>query len=538
MEGKRLGGRYEIIQRVGGGGMAVVYLAIDQMLERRVAVKVMNDSLSHDQDFIRRFHREAKAAGSLSHPNVVNVYDVGREGDTHYMVMELIKGTSLMETIESRGFIPAEETAHIAIQILEGLGHAHENGIVHRDVKPHNIMATHDGRYKVMDFGVSRLARASTITQTGSVMGSVHYFSPEQAKGAETSSASDLYSLGVVLYEMVTGRLPFDSDEAIAIALKHLQQPVPDPRTIRPELPEPLCQVIFRAMEKDPQDRYQSAQEMIADLKAFLGGQPLGATSAPAAAGGVWERERDQGTGHQNPPEEWEQETVSRKTDPLMESRLTGRKGKKRSGKKRWILAVAAALLLLAGISYGLLGDFQESAAEDGYPEGEETENGGAGSEEPDEEAVNPDDSADSSEPAPGEGSSSPGSPGSSDSSQTPSQQEEPDEYDWWVDKPQGYNENSSFRNINKTGSRGNYNVSLNTSVEGQFSYEVFVSDGKGKRKIKTGQVPVPYSEEEYTAVSFGVSVPAEEIPSRGLIKIVIFSSAADEVEHLLEQWD
>ncbi|PTM57579.1 protein kinase domain-containing protein [Desmospora activa] len=316
MEGSVLGGRYEILERLGGGGMATVYLALDQALERRVAVKVMNDSLSHDQGFIKRFHREAKAAGSLSHPNVVNVYDVDSEEDIYYIVMELVKGKSLMELIEERGSLPASEAAQIAIQVLEGLEHAHENGIVHRDIKPHNIMVNDKGRFKVTDFGISRVSKASTITQTGSVIGTVHYFSPEQAKGKETNSTSDLYSVGIVLYEMVTGTIPFDGEEAIGIALQHLQDPVPDPRAIQPDIPESFCQIIYRAMEKDPKDRFQTAQEMIVSLQHFLynhtsGSYPfplMGENSAAAAEGKNYQTPAPywwNPNGQQTPPPYW-----------------------------------------------------------------------------------------------------------------------------------------------------------------------------------------------------------------------------------------
>ena len=188
--------------------MAVVYKAMDTALGRHVAVKVMNDSLSHDEDFIRRFDREARAAGSLSHPNVVHVFDVGREGHIHYIVMEYIEGASLMDLIQKKGRIPAEEAAQIAAQVCDGLAHAHGKGIVHRDLKPHNVMCTLDGQYKLADFGISRTTGLSTITKTGFVMGSVHYFSPEQARGNQVSVRSDLYSLGVTLYEMVTRSAP------------------------------------------------------------------------------------------------------------------------------------------------------------------------------------------------------------------------------------------------------------------------------------------------------------------------------------------
>ncbi len=244
MEGRKLGGRYEILYRVGGGGMAVVYKAKDLLLNRYVAIKVMNESLSNDTEFIRRFSREAQAAASLSHPNVVNVYDVGREGHIHYIVMEYVEGPTLKEYIQENGPLPPEDAVHIASQICDALAHAHDNQIIHRDIKPHNILLGKNGRVKVTDFGIARAATSSTITQTGSVMGSVHYFSPEQARGGVIGEKSDLYSLGIVMYEMVTGELPFDGDSAIGIALKHLQEPVVAPRELRPETGAPECEAV------------------------------------------------------------------------------------------------------------------------------------------------------------------------------------------------------------------------------------------------------------------------------------------------------
>ncbi|MGA9175168.1 MAG: Stk1 family PASTA domain-containing Ser/Thr kinase, partial [Thermoactinomyces sp.] len=263
MEGKKLGGRYEIVSRVGGGGMAVVYKAKDLLLNRYVAIKVLSDSLSNDSEFIRRFSREAQAAASLSHPNIVNVYDVGKDHYTHYIVMELVEGPTLKQYIQERGPLPAQEAAAIAIQICDGLAHAHENQIVHRDIKPHNILLGANGRAKVTDFGIARAASSSTITQEGSVMGSVHYFSPEQARGGVIGEKSDLYSLGIVLYEMLTGRLPFDGDSAISIALKHLQEIPEDPRSINPNIPDALAEIIMRALDKDPNKRFGSAREMM-----------------------------------------------------------------------------------------------------------------------------------------------------------------------------------------------------------------------------------------------------------------------------------
>lgn len=266
-----MGGRYQIIQHVGGGGMAKVYKAKDTILDRFIAIKVMNESLSHDLDFVRRFIQEAQATAKLSHPNIVNVYDAGREGQTYFMVMEYVEGPTLKKWIRSRGVVSPKEAISIAMQICDGLAHAHANGIVHRDIKPQNIIAAPDGRMKVTDFGISRILRSSsTLTKTGTVMGSVHYFSPEQARGYDIGFPSDLYSLGVVLYEMVTGKVPFDGDENIGIALKHVQEPVPDPRNFNPDLPDELCRVICKALEKDPSHRYQSAQEMKRALQQVL----------------------------------------------------------------------------------------------------------------------------------------------------------------------------------------------------------------------------------------------------------------------------
>lgn len=267
MEGKKLGGRYEIVSRVGGGGMAVVYKAKDVLLNRYVAIKVLSESLSNDSEFIRRFSREAQAAASLSHPNIVNVYDVGRDHFTHYIVMELVEGPTLKQYIQDRGPLPVQEAATIAVQICDGLAHAHENQIVHRDIKPHNILLGPNGRAKVTDFGIARAASSSTITQQGSVMGSVHYFSPEQARGGVIGEKSDLYSLGIVLYEMLTGRIPFDGDSAISIALKHLQETPEDPRKYNSNIPDNVAEIVMRALSKNPEERFESARDMMKNIQ-------------------------------------------------------------------------------------------------------------------------------------------------------------------------------------------------------------------------------------------------------------------------------
>ncbi|MFD1426625.1 Stk1 family PASTA domain-containing Ser/Thr kinase [Kroppenstedtia sanguinis] len=270
VEGRKLGGRYEVISRIGGGGMAVVYKARDVLLNRHVAIKVLNESLSNDAEFVKRFSREAQAAASLSHPNVVNVYDVGQENYTHYIVMELVEGPTLKEYIQQYSPLTPEEIVSIASQICDALAHAHENQIVHRDVKPHNILLGYNGRAKVTDFGIARASTSSTITQAGSVMGSVHYFSPEQARGGLIGHKSDIYSLGVVLYEMVTGRLPFDGDSAISIAMKHLQDSAEDPAELNPDVPPEIHRIIRKAMEKEPDQRFETALEMKQELDAVF----------------------------------------------------------------------------------------------------------------------------------------------------------------------------------------------------------------------------------------------------------------------------
>ncbi|KQL44236.1 serine/threonine protein kinase [Brevibacillus choshinensis] len=270
MEGQRLGGRYQLEARVGGGGMAIVYKAKDLILNRPVAVKVLRSQFGTDEDFVNRFRREAQAVASLSHPNVVGVYDVGQEGDTHYMVMEYIEGYTLKEVIIQRGALPVEEAVRIAEQICDALDHAHQNQIIHRDIKPHNIMIGKNGRVKVTDFGIARAVTSTTITHTNAMLGSVHYFSPEQARGGITGEKSDIYSLGIVLYEMVTGELPFSGDSPISVALKHLQEPLPEPRQVNPAIPQSVENVILKALVKDPFLRYSSAREMLEDLETCL----------------------------------------------------------------------------------------------------------------------------------------------------------------------------------------------------------------------------------------------------------------------------
>ena len=270
--GKIIGNRYEILEEVGLGGMATVYKAKDHVLNRLVAVKVLKDEFTTDTDFIKRFNTEAQAAASLSHPNIVSIYDVGHEDENnlYYIVMELVQGKTLKEIINSEGILSWKWAVNIAMQIASALELAHKNGIVHRDIKPHNIIITEDGIAKVTDFGIAKAVSNSTITAFGTTIGSVHYFSPEQAKGGFTDAKSDLYSLGVVMYEMLTGKVPFDADTPVSVALKHMQEDPKEPIELNSEIPTAVNQIVVKAMQKEPSARYQNATEMIHDLSKAL----------------------------------------------------------------------------------------------------------------------------------------------------------------------------------------------------------------------------------------------------------------------------
>lgn len=271
LEGKLLGNRYEIIEKVGNGGMATVYKAEDKVLKRNVAVKILRDEFTTDEEFIKRFEIEAQSAARLVHPNIVSIFDVGVEENLYYIVMELIRGKTLKEIIiEERGPLPWKWSVNVAIQIASALEMAHKNNIIHRDIKPHNIIITEDGIAKVTDFGIAKAVSNSTITAFGTTIGSVHYFSPEHARGGFTDAKSDLYSLGVVMYEMVTGKVPFDADTPVSVALKHMQEDPEEPIELNPNLPSAVNKIIMKALKKDTTLRYQTASEMLSDLRRAL----------------------------------------------------------------------------------------------------------------------------------------------------------------------------------------------------------------------------------------------------------------------------
>ncbi len=268
MIGQIFMGRYLIEEHIGSGGMSDVYRGLDLNTGRKVAIKILRDEFAKDADFIRRFHREAQAAAGLTHENLVGVYDLGEEDGFHFIVMEDVNGDTLKEKIRERGALPVEQVIRYGCELCAALEQAHEGNIIHRDIKPQNIIIGRDGSAKLTDFGIARATTSATVTVTdGSVMGSVHYLSPEQARGELAAEQSDLYSLGVVLYEMATGRVPFDGDSPVSIALAHLQEPPADPARYNPLVPPALSKIILKALKKDALDRYQTAGDMYADLE-------------------------------------------------------------------------------------------------------------------------------------------------------------------------------------------------------------------------------------------------------------------------------
>ncbi len=272
MIGRKLANRYQIIEKVGGGGMAIVYKARCTLLNRIVAIKVLRPQFVHDDEFVKKFRREAQASASLSHPNIVGVYDVGQEKSSYFIVMEYVDGMTLKEYITSKAPLEPNEALKIAQQVAEALSHAHENSIIHRDIKPHNILLTNSKRVKVTDFGIAKAITSNTLTaqNTGSIMGSVHYFSPEQAKGNYTGVQSDIYSLGIVMYEMLTGQLPFDGESPISIAIKHIQERVRPIKELREDIPKDVEMIVEKCLQKNKDSRYNDVNQLYDDIKTWL----------------------------------------------------------------------------------------------------------------------------------------------------------------------------------------------------------------------------------------------------------------------------
>ena len=270
VKGQCINDRYQIEKLIGEGGMANVYLAQDKILDRKVAVKVLRGDLADDEKFVRRFQREALAASSLSHPNIVEIYDVGEDEGNFYIVMEYIEGKTLKQLIKKRGVLSLSETMDIMLQLLDALAQAHDSYIIHRDIKPQNIMIKDSGLVKITDFGIAVAINSAQLTQTNSVMGSVHYLPPEQAGGKGSTIRSDIYSLGILMFEMLTGKVPFKGDSAVEIALKHIKEPLPSPKALNPVIPQSVENIILKAAAKNPKNRYRDAREMKEDIKTCL----------------------------------------------------------------------------------------------------------------------------------------------------------------------------------------------------------------------------------------------------------------------------
>lgn len=348
MIGKVLGNRYEIIEKIGSGGMATVYKAKCKLLNRNVAVKILRDEFANDAEFIKRFQVEAQAAASLSHPNIVSIYDVGEENGLHYIVMELIEGKTLKEIITEKGRLPWKDAVKIAMQIASGLEQAHKNHIIHRDIKPHNIIMTKDGNAKVTDFGIAKAVSNSTINAFGSTVGSVHYFSPEHARGGYTDEKSDIYSLGVVLYEMLTGKLPFDAETPVSVALKHIQEVPIEPSELVRDIPIGVNNVVMKAMQKDVNNRYASASAMYNDLQKALKNPEIISTTINL------EEKRDFPTQKVPIVGGMREEYVDNnnyKNKKYGEEEMSTRKGKKT--KKQAIIGLITFIVLAIGLFFG-----------------------------------------------------------------------------------------------------------------------------------------------------------------------------------------
>ena len=269
-KGQKINDRYEVIRSIGEGGMANVYLGYDTILDRNVAIKVLRGDLSNDEKFVRRFQREALSASSLAHPNIVEMYDVGEDDGLYYIVMEYIDGVTLKQLLKKRGNLTLSETLDIMLQLTDGMAHAHDSYIIHRDLKPQNIMIKDDGQIKITDFGIAMALNSTQLTQTNSVMGSVHYLPPEQASGKGATIKSDIYSIGIIFYELLTGKLPFKGENAVEIALKQMRNPLPSLKDDYPEIPQSIENIIMKATAKNPKNRYEDARSMHEDLLTAL----------------------------------------------------------------------------------------------------------------------------------------------------------------------------------------------------------------------------------------------------------------------------
>ncbi|EKO1912374.1 Stk1 family PASTA domain-containing Ser/Thr kinase [Clostridium botulinum] len=355
MIGTKLGNRYELLEKVGEGGMATVYKAKCHYLNRFVAIKILKDQFCSDKEFVEKFKREATSVASLSDNNIVNIYDVGSENNIHYIVMEYVDGKTLKELIVEKGKIEPKETVRISKQIASALVCAHRNNIIHRDIKPHNILVTKEGIIKVTDFGIAKASNSATITNSSKVMGSAHYFSPEQAKGGFVDSRTDIYSLGIVMYEMLVGKVPFDGESPVSVAVKHIQNEVVAPKEIDDKIPESLNSVVLKCLEKNPVKRYQTIKNLEEDLARIENNESILNGSSNISENDVTRvmdtavindkiKEMAQNDEYEDDDEEYEDDEYEDEEDEIEDKKKRSNKGKT---NKKLILGIAMAVLFL-----------------------------------------------------------------------------------------------------------------------------------------------------------------------------------------------
>lgn len=351
-KGKKINDRYEVIKSIGEGGMANVYLAYDTILDRRVAVKVLRGDLSNDEKFVRRFQREALSASSLSHPTIVEMYDVGEDNGIYYIVMEYIEGKTLKQLIKKRGGLTLSEAIDIMLQITDGISQAHDSYIIHRDLKPQNIMIKEDGSIKITDFGIAMALNSTQLTQTNSVMGSVHYLPPEQASGKGSTIRSDIYSMGILFYELLTGSLPFKGDNAVEIALKQMRDEIPSVRKKNPTIPQSVENVILKATAKNPKNRYADSKEMHADLLTVLNDERVNETKLVFK---YPEHEIDENTKTMSVVKKKTDEKLNNEETEEQVEKIQEDKVIKKTNKIIWILASIFTVIVIALVSIFLV---------------------------------------------------------------------------------------------------------------------------------------------------------------------------------------
>ena len=347
IKGQKIDGRYQIIRSIGEGGMANVYLAYDAILDREVAVKILRGDLAGDEKFVKRFQREAKAASSLNHPNIVEMYDVGEDNGNYFLVMEYVDGRTLKSLIKKRGALSLTETIDIMLQLTSGIAHAHDSYLIHRDIKPQNVLILEDGRAKITDFGIAVALNSNELTQTNSVMGSVHYLPPEQANGSGASIKSDIYSLGILMYELLTGKLPFKGENAVEIAIKQMKEQIPSLTKQNPIIPQSVENIVLKACAKNPKNRYDSVNEMYHDLEVALSDEMKDAKRITYQ---YPENDLEETKVLPNLSEVIKEETHEEKSDEM--------KPKRKKGKKLTVVVIVSILLCLMVAISGVVGAY------------------------------------------------------------------------------------------------------------------------------------------------------------------------------------